>query len=83
MSYWTLIFWVENQSTCIVLNSLFSPQDGSKRIVSENYNLYMFKTNKMLTFAVSLILVIFIENQILKAVFAMDLMLFCAAAEFL
>lgn len=46
-------------------------------------NLYMFKTNKVLTFAVSLILVIFIEEQILKAVFAMHLILFCTTVEFL
>lgn len=49
----------------------------------QSYNLYMFKTNKMLTFAVSLILVIFIEEQILKALFAIDVILFCAAVEFL
>lgn len=43
----------------------------------------MFKMNKMLTFAVSLMLVIYIEEQILKAVFAMDLILVSAAVEFL
>jgi len=43
----------------------------------------MLKKNKMLTFAVSLTLVVFIEEQILKAVFAMDLIVFCAAVELL
>lgn len=43
----------------------------------------MFKMNKMLTFAVSLMLLIYIEEQILKAVFAMDLIVVCAAVEFL
>lgn len=43
----------------------------------------MFKMNKMLIFAVSLTLVIYIEEQILKAVFAMNLILVCAAVVFL
>lgn len=49
----------------------------------ESYNLYMFKINKTLTFAVSLMLVIFIEEQIPKGLLAIDLVLFCAAVEFL
>jgi len=51
--------------------------------LSESYNIYMFKTNKTLTFAVSLLLVIFIEEQIPKGLFAIDLVIFCAAVEFL
>lgn len=43
----------------------------------------MFKTNKTLTFSVSLTLVIFVGEQILKAVFAVELILLCAAVEFL
>lgn len=43
----------------------------------------MFKTNKELTFTVSLSLVIFIVEQIPIAVFAMDLILVCTAVEVL
>lgn len=43
----------------------------------------MFKRNKKLTFAVSFLLVIFIVEQILKAVFAVVCILVCTAVEVL